>query len=260
MTLTRTTKTVNDTGTNRHVCHVGLQRDILNCVKVWIGFVLALWFSWDWPALARADYDLILKNGRRITVQSYREEGGMIKFQGLGGEIGIAKDQIQAIRKTGEGEKATLDLSRPEKAGAVVTRDSTVGEKPSTPRLTEQKNGAVKETIAEQREKEEKEYQEKLAEITNQLRELRDRYAAETRGNTGPEPSFFTTEEAFKGHQADLLSRLHAAGAPIGAPLTEKQKELNALRNQIIQLENQRNALIDEMKQKGFLAGSFFLE
>ena len=40
----------------------------------------------------------MLKNGRQITVQSYREEGSMIKFTGLGGEIGISKDQVQTIR------------------------------------------------------------------------------------------------------------------------------------------------------------------
>jgi hypothetical protein len=53
------------------------------------------------PALA--DYTLILKNGRRITVETYRQEGRMIKFHALGGEIGISKDQIQSIEKTSPG-------------------------------------------------------------------------------------------------------------------------------------------------------------
>lgn len=57
-----------------------------------------------------ADYTLILKNSRTITVQNYREEGKMIKFYGLGGEIGLSKDQIQTIRKTGEGERRDLSL------------------------------------------------------------------------------------------------------------------------------------------------------
>src|SRR5438309_9973600 len=62
---------------------------------------------------AFADYTLIPKNGRRITVQSYREEGGTIKFQGLGGENGIEKNQIQAIRKGGAVDPAALAVSRP---------------------------------------------------------------------------------------------------------------------------------------------------
>ena len=66
-----------------------------------------------------AEYVLVLKNGRQITVQSYREEGSMIKFQGFGGEIGIAKDQLQAIQKSGA--ECPLGLN--------VTADPT----PSTP-------------------------------------------------------------------------------------------------------------------------------
>src|SRR3972149_5161018 len=58
-----------------------------------------------WSGTVLAQYTLVLKNGGRITVQTYREEGGMIKFQGLGGEIGLAKDPIKAILKPGEKEE-----------------------------------------------------------------------------------------------------------------------------------------------------------
>ncbi len=51
---------------------------------------------------AEAQYVIVLKNGREITVQNYREEGGMVKFFGLGGEISISKDQIQTIRRADE--------------------------------------------------------------------------------------------------------------------------------------------------------------
>ena len=44
-----------------------------------------------------ADYTLILKNGRIITVEAYTEEGGMIIFSSYGGEIGIAKENVQSI-------------------------------------------------------------------------------------------------------------------------------------------------------------------
>ena len=63
---------------------------------------LAFLFCW-WGSLF-AEYTFVLKNGRRITVQNYREEGGTIKFYGLGGEIGIARDQIQSIKEGGESE------------------------------------------------------------------------------------------------------------------------------------------------------------
>jgi hypothetical protein len=46
-----------------------------------------------------AEYVLVLKSGGQLTVQSYREEGSMIKFQGFGGEIGLSKDQILTIRR-----------------------------------------------------------------------------------------------------------------------------------------------------------------
>jgi len=68
--------------------------------------------------------------------------------------------------------------------------------------------------LAKQRAEEEKAYQQKIKERTDELRELRERYSLITRGNKGSEPSFFTTEEAFRGHQEDLLSRLRDAGVP----------------------------------------------
>ena len=41
---------------------------------------------------------------------------------------------------------------------------------------------------------------------------------------------------------------------------TERQRMLSELRSQTNQLENQRQSLIDEMRQKGFDTGSLFLE
>ena len=37
-----------------------------------------------------AEYAVVLKNGRRITVKGYREETGRIMVYGLGGEFGIS--------------------------------------------------------------------------------------------------------------------------------------------------------------------------
>src|SRR4030095_3935054 len=99
----------------------------------------------SWAGLAWADYTLVLKNGRRITVQSYREEGRMIKFRGLGGNIGISKDQIQSIQKADPGEP-TLDQTQLQGSAAV----------PQTPERPP--------ILEEEKAKEEKEYQQKLIE------------------------------------------------------------------------------------------------
>jgi len=79
--------------------------------KIQVSLTVALIVAWSLPL--SAEYTLVFKNGRAITVQSYREEGKMIKFYGLGGEIGLSKDQIQAIRKKGEGEHQDLSLPAP---------------------------------------------------------------------------------------------------------------------------------------------------
>ena len=50
-----------------------------------------------WSGSVLADYTIVLKNNRRITVKNYWEESGMVKFRGLGGEIGIGKQQIHSI-------------------------------------------------------------------------------------------------------------------------------------------------------------------
>ena len=232
-----------------------------------------------WSVAAFADYTLVLKNGRRITVQSYREEGGMIKFPGLGGEMAIGKDQIQAIQKAGATGAPGLDISRSAPAASVPSQEAApTGEKKSTAPIDIGNPPVTEESPAARKAKEEKAYQKQIGELTQQLKELRERYAAETRGNTGADPVLFTTEEAFRGHQEDLLSRLRdaqyrAQGLQTGsgatsppfsldAPpaYTEKQKKLSDLRNQINQLESQRQLLIDEMRQKGFDTAGLFLD
>ena len=227
--------------------------------------------------IAEAQYVLVLKNGRQITVQSYREEGSMIKFSGLGGEIAIGKDQVQTVRRAGEADRSAVPSlavdratpSTPPQAPSTAVKPAAA---PSTPPLSSE------DQIAKSRSEEEKLYQDKIKELTAQLRELRERYALMTRGNKGSEPSFFTTEEAFRGHQEDLLSRLRdaqykAQGLPSGSNATsppfsldappaysQKQKELSELRARIGELENNRERLIAEMKAKNFETGSLFLD
>ena len=213
-----------------------------------------------------ADYTLVLKNGRRITVQNYREEGRMIKFHGLGGDIGISKDQIQSIQKADPGEPA---LQQTQSQEAVAGPQSA--ERSLTPE--------------EERAKEEKEYQQKLMEVTGQLKEVQDRYSQLLRGTTSPEPSQLATEEQIKASRADVISRFRDATsnpsepAPVrlltpspfsslpptiteerpparapttyeNLPYTETQKEFSDLRNQAIELDKERERLINEMRQK----------
>lgn len=237
--------------------------------------LLSLLYS---TSAASADYVLILKNGRRITVQNYREEGSMIRFHGLGGEIAIHKDQIKAIQKDGDKYPPPLSLTRPDQPASPAARESTALEKKVSPATEADTISGAKQQTVEERAKEEKEYQNRIKEITDQIRLLRERYSVTTRGNIQQDPFFFTTEEAFRGHQEDLLSRLRdaqykAQGLPTGRdaqsppfsaspppPYTEKQKELSDLRSQMNQLEADRQRLIDEMKQKNFDTGSIFLE
>ena len=239
-------------------------------------FVLACLIGWC--SVAEAQYVLVLKNGRQITVQSYREDGAMIRFSGLGGEIAIGKDQVQAIRRAGEGDRSagsnfTLDRPNPPPTAPTPPASGPVpGAKPAAPKPP------ITDQAPPSRAEEEQAYLQKVKELTEQLKELRERYALVTRGNKGSEPAFFTTEEAFRGHQEDLLSRLRdaqfrAQGLPGGSNATsppfsldpppaysEKQKELSDLRSRIGEVENRRQKLIDEMKMKNFDTSSLFLD
>ena len=91
--------------------HWRRERGILRAMGKRLKLLLLTLSFCSWVGPVWAEYTLILKNGRRITVQSYREEGRMIKFHSLGGEIGISKDQIQSIQKADPGELA-LDQSQ----------------------------------------------------------------------------------------------------------------------------------------------------
>ncbi len=220
-----------------------------------------------------AEYTLILKNGRRITVQSYREEGGMIKFQGFGGEIGIAKDQIQSIEEAREGESRGMVVKKEQSPSPSPSAiEETVAEKKEGPAEPQEKPLTPEEKLAEARDKEDKEYQKKLKKLTQQIKAVRDRYSIATRGSAGPEPSVPTSEKDIKARTDELMSRLRdaqraraeSASTPsVQPPLpgyTKEQKRLSEMRNQMYQLEQERNRLIEEMKQKNFDAGSLFLE
>jgi hypothetical protein len=225
---------------------------------------------------AQADYVLVLKNGRQITVQSYREEGSMVKFTGLGGEIGISKDQIQTVREVGAEGTSGLNLREFERLQA-----SSRPETESKPPAAERRSAAE-----ENRAQEETEYQQSISDISDRIKEVRDRYSQAIRDTTSAEPSQLVTEGQVSARQDDVVSRFKDAlqnpsepapvkllesspfsslppttrevqptgrtVSPYDSPpvYTEKQQELLDLRNQASELEKERERLINEMKQK----------
>jgi hypothetical protein len=213
-------------------------------------------------------------------VQTYREEGGMIKFFGMGGEIGIARDQVKTILKPGEKEERGMVVvpgvegiraapaeAKPEEKEGVAPRA------PAAPK-PEEKAPSPEQKQAEERASEEKEYQTRIKQLTEQIQAARDRYAIATRGSSSAEPTLLNTEEAIRARSNDLSSRLRDAGlipelrpgattpgVEVQPPISSgKERELSELRNQINQLTKQRGTLIEEMRQKGFETGSLFLD
>ena len=209
---------------------------------------------------AFADYTLVLKNGRRITVQSYREEGFTIKIHGLGGEFGIPKDQIQTILKADQSEQRGLSISDLE---ASSRQTQAPAQKPSVPPARDAKDALVpseKKSLVEANE--EQEYQKRLAEVTQKLETAKREYLNATQGGG---TSSNVSKEGFGGWVADLGSRIRdsqnvpGGGGPASTPpmqgyeapvYTPKEKELSNLRSQIDSLQKERDSLIQEMKSK----------
>jgi hypothetical protein len=209
---------------------------------------------------ASADYTLVLKNGRRITAQSYREEGSTIKIHGLGGEFGIPKDQIQTILKADQSEQRGLSISDLE---ASSRQTQTPAQKPSVPPARDVKDALApseKKSLVEANE--EQEYQKRLAEVTQKLETAKREYLNATQGGG---TSSNVSKEGFGGWVADLGSRIRdsqnvpGGGGPASTPpmqgyeapvYTPKEKELSNLRSQIDSLQKERDSLIQEMKSK----------
>jgi len=230
-----------------------------------------------WLGIAEAQYVLILKNGRQITAQSYREDGAMIKFSGLGGEIAISKDQVQTIRRAGASDRVDMPSLAVDRSPAAISQErspvptASGGLKPAAAPSSDQQ-------LAKKRAEEQKAYEDKVKDLTAQIKELRERYSWTTRGTKGTEASLFTTDEAYQGQQADLMSRLRdaqykAQGLPTGSasqsppfsvdpppPYTKREKELSDMRARLIRAENERQNIIEEMKAKNFETGSLFLD
>ena len=219
---------------------------------------VALAILGTWAGLVNAQYVIVLKNGRQLTVQSYREEGSTVKIQGLGGELGIPKEQIQSISKAGQNDRRGLNLNSLENA----SRSAPVAAKPSAGTPAKRPNDVSADSIdanSSVNAEEEKEYRRKLAEVTQKLESARKRYLeASSAGNTGAK----FDKEGVRAWTADLAARIQdsqkAGGGPDSTPLawtfpapyTPKAKELSDMRMDVEKLEKERNELIQEMKSK----------
>jgi len=212
-----------------------------------------------WAGLANAQYVVSLKNGRQLTVQSYREEGSTVKIPGLGGEIGIPKEQIQSISKSGQSDRPGLNISNLESV-----RDSApVAAKapPNAPLGKPTEVSASSDASPGVSADEEKVYRRQLAEVTQKLESARKRYIDATLGGG---TSADVSKEGMRAWTMDFASRIHdsqkvpGGGGPPGTPpaqpyapkYTKTGKELSDLRIEIDRLEKERNALIQEMKSK----------
>jgi hypothetical protein len=215
---------------------------------------------------AQAQHVIVLKNGRQITVQSYREEGSMIKFVGLGGEMGIPKDQVQAILKPGQADRTRPGLSIAEMEAS--SRQSAPAPQKPTPSSTRDvaQPPSPGETKPVADPEEVKEYQQRLAEVTERLEAAKEKYFNATQGGG---TSSNLTKEGIKAWTMDFASRIHdsqkvpGGGGPSSTPpahpyapnYTAKEKELSDLRIQIDGLQKERAALIEEMKSKNIPTG-----
>ena len=247
--------------------------------------VLALFISLYWIGQCEAQYVLILNNGGQITVQSYREDAGMIKFNSFGGETSIDKGQVKTIRKSVEGAASGFTVPGPTREASNTTESN-----PPPPISGERPEPAP--PPEDEQAKDEKEYQQKLLDVNERLNAARDDYSQLIRGTTSAEPSLLTTEAQLKAREDDIISRAldaqykPSAQAPTrlvtpspfstlppatvdtqpppeassryGNALpqyTPRQKELSTLRSQILDLETQRERLIEDMNRKNFGSG-----
>ena len=225
---------------------------IMSQIKRLLSLSGAALIFWSGPLFA--EYTLVLKNGQRIAVQNYREEGGVIKFYTLGGEVGIPKDQVRSIlRGTGEG----VSGAERSPVGSAATSQGEEKDKASPSAGAEEKGEGLPEakervpTPDEGRAEEEKVYQKRLREIDEQIRTARGRYSLLTQGTGKPEGGL-TPEGGVQGWLTDLSSRTKDAQKSPPSEYTPQERELSELRSQIQQLEKERESLIGEMKQKGF--------
>ena len=211
---------------NRSITCLNFNHMLITLSGLLIGFAVVLGSAT--PLFA--DYTLILKNGRTITVEAYKEEGEMIIFSSYGGEIRIAKEKVQSILPAVEGvairqvsPQTEVVPGEPPELGPGKEKIARPGQEPGMegikdePLATKEKVLTPEEIKAAERAEEERQYRMKVKEVTAGIKALRVRFALATRRTPGPEPSLLDSQEAIRARTADLNSRLKdAARTPAG--------------------------------------------
>ena len=219
-----------------------------------LAVILSLCYS---SGAAEAQAILVLKNGRQITVQSYREDGSSIKFNGLGGEIAIPKDQIQEIQKAGKTDRPGLSITEMESAARRA---------PAAPQKSTPPPASSGETKIGPDQDEAKEYQKRLADVTFKLETAKQDYFTATQGGGTAEN---VSKDGLLSWTMDFASRIHDSqkvpgggglrdtppAHPYAPVYTAKEKELSDLRIRVDSLQKERDALVQEMKSKNLPTG-----
>jgi len=192
----------------------------------------------------------------------------MIKVRSMGGEFGIAKDQIESIINPGADEERGMVV--PDSNRIQPTATSRKASKSTAPRDSDEVSEVeVQEKRAEAppaKGVQEAEYLSKIKDKTDQLKRLTDRYSVAIGGASGPQTGILEGQEAIKGRTADLQSRLKdaqrtraARDSRVNVPppaYSPKEKELSDLRRQIVRTQKEREALIQQLQQKNLGSGS----
>ncbi|MGH7774160.1 MAG: hypothetical protein ACREQA_18200 [Candidatus Binatia bacterium] len=175
-------------------------------IKGLLGAVIILY-----PGSLFANYTIVLKSGGRITVERYWEERGMVKFYGLGGEIGIAKQQIQTILQDRSAEPQGMVLAAVEEARSTVEERDLLQEQSGGGLALADARATDLRIEKELRAQKEKDYQEMHDGITEAIKPRTDLHWLITRGKSTPDPTLLETLEALNGRIDDLKSRLKDA-------------------------------------------------
>jgi len=168
-------------------------------------FILGLAVSLYLPGVLFADYTIVLENDRRITVNKYWEESGMVKFHGLGGEIGIARKQIQSIVQATETEPQGVVIAMIKNSPIVITPTVNLlasgedeAETPPSPNVREFE---VEDQLA-------REYQGTYRDLKQQIELRRELRWLITRGTTSPDPTLITSLRVLNARIDDINSRI----------------------------------------------------
>jgi len=171
---------------------------------------LAIFSCWVRPALA--DYTIIFKDGRTITVEDYKEEGGMIVLSRYGGQISIAREVVRSIIPAVKGMEAKLSLPPAGEVPGLTAEIDPGKEEAQAPKEPAPKEKVLtpEEIHARNRDKEAKEYQSIYKEIQDQIRFKTKRYWEITRGTSNPNPMLLKLS-VLNARIDDLQSRLKDA-------------------------------------------------